>query len=186
MIGAPEALRIDLVNVFRPGWTRRKPSAFRDHLGPADGRVLARRLDEDGLDCFAGQLCKPYLVAREPRQQLFLLRDGGRFNAILERLTELACQLTIEFAWIATHARGHFRREQRRDHAVLIRRPDAAIQTDERRTRALLSGKAQRAVTQPLHEPLETDRHLVELPAQFRRDAINTGCPWKWGKSDGL
>jgi hypothetical protein len=44
---------------------------------------------------------------------------------------------------------------------------------DERRARALFPAEAKRAVEQAINEPLETNRHLVELPAKFRGDAIN-------------
>ena len=155
-------------------------------FNPPMGASLPGAWLKNSLNGFAGQLCKPYLVAREPRQQLFLLRGGGRFIAIVETLTELACQLTIEFACIATRCARSFPPRATPGPCRFIRRPHAAIQTNERRTRVLLSGKTKRAVEQPIHKPFEANRHLVELPTQLRGDAIDTGCPWKWGRSDGL
>src|ERR1035437_4832623 len=49
----------------------------------------------------------------------------------------------------------------------------SAIQTEKTSTRPLCPAKAKRAVEQAIHKPLETDRHLVELPAELRRDAID-------------
>ena len=43
----------------------------------------------------------------------------------------------------------------------------------ERRARALFAAESQRAVQQAVDEPLEADRHLVQLAAQLRRHAID-------------
>ena len=43
----------------------------------------------------------------------------------------------------------------------------------ERRSRALFAAEAKRTVEQAIDEPLEADRHLVELPAKLRGDAID-------------
>jgi hypothetical protein len=56
MIRSPEALCIDLLDVFGPGRTRREPSVLGYHFQPADGRAVARRTGEDGLDFFTRQL----------------------------------------------------------------------------------------------------------------------------------
>ena len=64
MIRSPEALCIDLVDILGPGGTRRKPSAFGYYLQPADGRAVARRAVEDGLDFFASQFGEPKLLWR--------------------------------------------------------------------------------------------------------------------------
>ena len=102
-----------------------------------------------------------------------LLRGGRRLNAVVDRLTELAREFAVDLAGIAAHPCRDLRREQSRDDSVLVRRPDAAIQTDERRARALFAAEAKRAVEQAVHEPLEADRHLVELSAELRGDAID-------------
>jgi hypothetical protein len=79
----------------------------------------------------------------------------------------------IDFAGIAAHPGRDLRREQTRDNSIFVRRPDGAIQADERCTRILFPAKAKRAVEQAINEPLEAKRHLVELPAKLRFDAIN-------------
>ena len=114
-----------------------------------------------------------YLPWRELRQHSFLLRRRRRVDAVVNGFAELVRKLTVDFAGIAAHARRDLRRQQRRDDAVLVGRPDAAIQADKGSTRALFPAKAQRAVEQAFDEPLETDRHLVELAAELRRDAID-------------
>src|SRR5581483_7912722 len=55
MLRSPEALGIDLVNVFRPGRTRREPSALGYDLQPVDGSAVTRRVSEDCLNLFARQ-----------------------------------------------------------------------------------------------------------------------------------
>ena len=60
-----------------------------------------------------------------------------------------------------------------RDNSVLVRRPDAAIPTDERRARTFFPAEAEGAVEQTGDEPLEAHRHLIELPAKLRGDPIN-------------
>src|SRR5665213_1152975 len=62
MIRSPKTLGINLVNVFRPGGARRKPSAFGDYLQPTDWRAVARRVSEDGLDFFACQFGEFHLL----------------------------------------------------------------------------------------------------------------------------
>src|SRR5512143_2303573 len=82
-------------------------------------------------------------------------------------------ELAVDFARISAHPGRDLRREQSRDDPVFVRRPDAAIQTDKRRARTLFPAEAKRAVEQAIHEPLEANRYLVELPPQLRADAIN-------------
>ena len=55
MIRSLETLRINFIDIFSPGWTRGEPAAFGHHFQPADGRIVARRTGEDGLDFFARQ-----------------------------------------------------------------------------------------------------------------------------------
>ena len=48
-----------------------------------------------------------------------------------------------------------------------------AIQTSKRGPCALFAAEAKRTVEQAINEPLEANRHLVQLPAKLRGDAIN-------------
>ena len=173
MVRSTEALRIDLVDVLGPGGTRREPSALGHHLHPTDGSAVAGRGGEDGLDPLASQITGPDVLGRECLQQRLLFGSGGCLNAVVDRFAELACELAVDLARIAAHARRDLRREQGRDDAVFVRCPDAAVQTNERRACALFAAEAKRSVEQAVHEPLEADRHLVEPPAELRGDAID-------------
>ena len=62
MIRSTKALGIDLVDVFGAGWARRKPSTLRHYFQAADGCIVARSLGENGLEFFASQLRRPYLL----------------------------------------------------------------------------------------------------------------------------
>src|SRR5882757_8103906 len=173
MIRPPEALRINLVDVFGPGRTRREPSAVRNHLQAADRCTIAWRMSEDALDWLAGEVCGPDLLRREPLQHFLLPRSGLGLDAIVKRFAELDLELAIDFPGVAAHSRHDLRREQCRHDAVFVRCPDAAVDAHERRARALLSSKAERTVEQASHEPFEADRCLVELPSKLGRHAID-------------
>ena len=96
MIGSLKTFRIDLVDIFGPRRTCREPSALGHHFQPADGRAIARRTGEDGLDFFAGQICESNLLRRESLQQCLLLRGGRRLNAVVKRLAELAREFAVD------------------------------------------------------------------------------------------
>jgi hypothetical protein len=56
-----------------------------------------------------------------------------------------------------------------RYYAIFVRRPDAVIKTRLKAgTSTLLSAKTKRAVEQSINEPLESNRHLIELAAKLR------------------
>jgi len=122
---------------------------------------------------FPSQVGEPDLRRREPPHHRLLLRSGRGLNAVITRIAELANEFAVDLAGIAARLGRDLRREQSRDDPVFVRRPDAAVQTKERRAGALLATKAQRAIAQAIHEPLEADRHFVELPPQLRGDAVN-------------
>ena len=118
--------------------------------------------------------CVQRTCSGESADEPLLLRRGGRrLDPVGDRLAELARQLAVDLAGIASGARGDLRREQRRDDAVLVRRPHRAVAAEEGGARALLAAEAERAVEQTVDEPLEADRHLVEPPAQLRAHAID-------------
>ena len=173
MVRALEALRINLVDILSPGRTRREPAAFGDYLQPANGRAVARSTGEGGLDFLPGQIRGPNLLRRESLQNHFLLWGSRCLDAVVNRLAKLAREFAVDLAGIAVHPRRDLRRQQSRDDSVFVRRPDTAIQAHERRTRALFAPEGKRAVEQAIDEPLEADRHLVELAAKLRGDTVN-------------
>src|SRR6185503_20663751 len=103
----------------------------------------------------------------------FFFGRGRSLRANVYRLSELACQFLIDLSGIAVHTCGDLRRQQGRNNSILIGGPNSAVETQERRTRALFSTKTQRAVEQAIHEPLEADWNLVELTAEFCCNAID-------------
>ncbi len=112
-------------------------------------------------------------MRRETPQQFFLPGRGRRLDAVVQRLTELAREVVVDLAGIAAHPRGDLRRQQRRNDAILVRRPDGAVQTRKRGARALLPAKAQRTIEQAIDEPLEAHGDLKKRPAQFGGHPVN-------------
>ena len=143
MIRSVEALRINLVDILSPRRTRREPSVLGQDLKPANGRPVAGRAGEDRLDFPSGQIFRPDLLRREFPQNLFLLRRSRCLHAVVSGLAELVREFAVDLPGIAVHPRGDLRRKQSGDDSVFVRRPHAAIQTDERGTRALFAAEAQ-------------------------------------------
>src|ERR1039458_3542514 len=104
---------------------------------------------------------------------MLLFRSGWRINALIGRLTELAREFVVDFAGIAARPRRDLRGEQTGNESILVGRPNGAIQTSKGGPGALFATEAKRTVEQAINKPLEANRHLVELPAQLRGDAIN-------------
>ena len=98
---------------------------------------------------------------------------GGCLNPVENGRAELARQFLIELARITIHPRSDFGGEQCRDDAILIRRPDRAVETKKGCTRAFLAAKSKCAVEETISEPLESGRHFDEFPAQLCSHAIN-------------
>ena len=176
MLLAAKTLAIDLVDILgtrRPGG---EPAAGRDHLDAADGRIIARCAVQNALDLLPRQLRRVHLLRRELRQPLFLVGRCRGLNPIGGRLAEALREIDIVLARIASRARGDFRGQQGRDDAVLVGRPDAAVQPVESRPGALLAAKAQPALDQAIDEPFKADRDLVETATQLGGDTIDHGA----------
>ena len=73
---------------------------------------------------------------------------------------------------LARH-RQHLRREQGQDDPVLVRGPHAAVTAEERRAGGLLPTERDSAGLQPVDEPLEAHRHLVQLTAVSCDDTVD-------------
>src|ERR1051326_7012836 len=172
MFRSPKAFHINLVDVLSTGRTRREPSALCHHLHTFEGCAITRSMGEDVQDLFAGKVFQANLLFRKVPYNLFFFGRGRSLRTGVYRLSELACQLLIDLSGIAAHTCSDLRRQQGRNNSILISSPDCAVETQERRTRALFSTKTEGAVEQAIHEPFEADRNLVELTAQFCCDAI--------------
>src|SRR5271166_4210949 len=55
MLFVTKTLRVNLVDVFRAGWTGREPAAGRDDLQPADGSAVTWSPGQFGQDRFSRQ-----------------------------------------------------------------------------------------------------------------------------------
>src|SRR6202008_2383648 len=113
------------------------------------------------------------LVWREPREGRFLLSGGGGVDPAVDGIAELARELAVELAWVAAGDRAHLGGEEAEHDAVLVGGPRRAVAPTERRAAALLAAEGERAVEEPIDEPLEAHRHLEEPPPESRRDQID-------------
>src|SRR5664279_3299973 len=104
MVGAREALGVDLVDVLGPRRTRCEPTTVRDDLDAADGRAVARRLVEHGVDLLAGELAGIEPVGRERGELLLLRLSGWCLDPIGERAAEVLRELVVEPSRVATAA----------------------------------------------------------------------------------
>src|SRR4029079_1685042 len=86
VVGAGEALGVDLVDVLGARRPRRVPAALGDHLDAADRRAVARRLVEHALDLLAGELARAELVGSERRELLLLRGVRRRLDTVGDRV----------------------------------------------------------------------------------------------------
>src|SRR5665648_47428 len=173
MVRSPEAFCIDFVDVFSPRRPRREPSALRHYLQPSDRGTITWRVGKDSPDFFASQVFDFNLLRRELLQCRLLFRSGWGFKTLVNRLTEFLRQVGINLARVAPCSGSDLCCKQSRDHPVLVRSPNAAIQADERRTGAFFTAEAKRAVEQAIHKPLETNGYLIELTVKPGGDTVN-------------
>ena len=104
VIGSPKAFRINFKDIFGTGRARCEPSVFSDNLDPADRRMIPRRVGENILYLFTGQVRGVNLLWRKFSQQPFLLPGGGRIDAFNDRMAKFPFELAVYFAGIPTHA----------------------------------------------------------------------------------
>ena len=128
---------------------------------------------EDLGNRFARQSRRLDLLRRQFAQQGFLLRGGFGVDTGRERQTEVFGHFLIQLRRIAACTSGHLAGQQRRDQAVLVRRPHRAVQAQERCPGAFFTTKAQRAVKQAIGKPFKADRHFVQATAQTRSHTVN-------------
>src|SRR5918996_117750 len=170
---AQQALSVDLVDVLGPGGPRGEPAVLGDDLQPPDGGVAAWRRGEYLEDRLASQLIRLDLLRGQFLQHLLLLGRRRHVRAPVERAPEALGELPIQLAGIRPGAGRQLCREQAGNEPVLVGRPHRAVAAQERGAGALLSAEAQRAVEQPLDEPLEAHRHLDEPPPEVGRHPVD-------------
>src|SRR5829696_10341702 len=158
VLGAEEALGVDLVDVLGPRRSRGEPRLVGDHLDAADGRAVAGRGGEHVDDRLAGQPISLHLLGGESLEQLLLAGPGRHVHSPVGGLAEPLGEPPIDLPGVGDAARGQLGRQEAGDQAVLVGRPHRAVAAKEGRARALLAAEPERAVRQTVHEPLESYR----------------------------
>src|SRR5271166_3603206 len=92
---APEALGVDLVNVLCAGRPRRKPSAGRHYLQPADRSIITRCRRQLRDNRLTGEVVVLDSIGRQLLEPGFLLRRCCHINARVMRRTEFGGELGV-------------------------------------------------------------------------------------------
>src|SRR5271156_2146384 len=87
-----EALRVNLVDIFRAGWTRGKPAAAGHDFQSTDLGVVAGSASQFGGDRLTSQARLLHRFWRKLLQACLLLRRGRRIDAGVVRCAELLGQ----------------------------------------------------------------------------------------------
>src|SRR5690606_5521549 len=173
MIRSAEALRVDLVDLLRPGRPGGEPPIFGHDLQSPDGGVVRRSPGQNGLDGLACERLRPHISRSEVFGVLLLFTCGRRIDALVDGAAELLLESGIVLGGIPPGHRHDLRRQQVEEDTVLVRRPDRAVAPQKRRPGALLPAKPVRTAQQTLHKPLETDRDLRPRPPDLRRHTVD-------------
>src|SRR5580704_9483426 len=166
MPGAMKALGVDLVDILGSRRPRGEPTATRGDLHAADGCIVPRSVRQNLIDRLAGEFRDPHLLPVELAELFLLLRVCRGVHAIGVYRAQFLSHGAVRIAGIPSRARRDLRRQKRRHQAVLVCRPDAAVESAERGAGAFLAAEAQTAVHQTAHEPFEAHRDLVQGPAE--------------------
>ena len=166
---ADETFRVDLINVLRCSDGRAATHPVRvDSLIFQQG-VIARRIHDfmdDGIPCHSVEALTPETVtfARRARKPASAGRSmRGCIISPAQPLRQFGKQNVRRLKPVLAEISG---REQSRNEAVFVCGPNASVFSKKRRAGAFLAGKIEAAISQPVHEPLESHRHLKHRPAQ--------------------
>src|SRR5207248_1634629 len=173
MLLAPEALRVDLVDVLGTGGPRGEPAVLGDHLEAADLRAVSRRFGEPGADRLAGERLRGHLIGGQLLQDRLLLRRRGSVDARVVPRAKLGHQLASVNAWVLPSPRQDLSRKQVEQDAVFVGGPSRPVLAQERCSGALLASETERSVEKPIDEPLEPDGNFAEWPSDLLRDTID-------------
>ncbi len=144
-----------------------------DNFEAAEAGAVARGGGAQCDDRITGQGGRREIARRQALEHRFLVRSCRCVHPFVHGRAQLVRQEPVQIGRGASGARRHLEREQIQDDAILVGRPHRAIASQERRARALLAAKPERAVHQTVHEPLEPDRHFDQRAADLLRDAID-------------
>jgi hypothetical protein len=84
VVAPTKALRVELVDVFRAGRTRRKPPVRGDDLQAADRRPVTWRRRQQSLDWVTGKLGGTDDSRRQVEKNGFFFRGGVRVDPLVE------------------------------------------------------------------------------------------------------
>src|SRR5580704_3974627 len=173
MVLTEEALGVHFVNLLRARRPRRKPPILCDHLDAAKGVAVSGSCGESPLDLLAGQFGDVDIGCRQFLQHGLLFPSGGSVNAFVDRISQVPCEFTVDFAWIFSRARRDFRRKKARNDPVFVRGPDSAVARKKRGAGTFFARKAKTAIEQAFDKPLEANGHLIEAASQPSADTID-------------
>src|SRR5262249_24800846 len=131
VLGAAEALGVELVNVLGSRQARREPAAVGYDLDPADRVAAAGGGGEDGADRLAGELAHVDVLRRDAGERRLLGGGGVDVDPIVDRLAERADELAVLLAGVAAGAGGHLGGQKPGDEAVLVGAPGLAVAAQE-------------------------------------------------------
>src|SRR6185312_66793 len=163
MIGAPEAFRVEFVDVLGAGWPGGKPTVGRRDFQAADRRIVAGRIRQPRGYWIARKRCCRDGLGREVLQLVLRLRIGRRVDTSVERLAKVCGDFAVMLARVFAGASRDLGGEEPEDEPVLVGRPDFAVAPKNARAGALLAAETTRSVEQPRREPFEADGHFPQL-----------------------
>ena len=145
---AAEALRVQLVDILRPGWTRGEPSVGGGNLEAADS--WRRCQVQWSLSAVIGSpaSCGRRDVGRRQaaREWPSLRGVAGASTRAYTGAPSSLREKAVQLGRVAAGAGGDLQRQQVHDDAVLVGRPHRAVAAQERGARALLAAKPERAI----------------------------------------
>ena len=103
----------------------------------------------------------------------FCCRRGRGVDARVVRRAELRGQIGVMHAGVFAGAGGDLGGQQVQNDAVLVGGPDRAVAAEEAGPRAFFAAEAEEPSNSPVGEPLESHRHLRQLPPQALHHAVD-------------
>src|SRR5512139_198560 len=116
------------------------------------------------------------MVRRQLLESSLLLRRCRDIDPLIKGPSEFVLDLSIKFPRVLPQFRRYLAGKKIHQDSVLIRCPDCAIPSEKGGSRTLFSCKAERAINQSVHEPLEAYRDLRQSPPERGGHALDHGC----------
>lgn len=168
-----EAFGVDFVDVFGAGGAGGEPAVFGAHFEAADGRAVGGRVGELGDDGFASERFSFHLIGRKGGQLGFFFAGGRGVDAIIDRVAELGDELLVVLARILAGDGQNFAGQQAKDDTVLVGGPNRAVLAQERCPGGFFAAETVGAIDEPVDEPFEADRNLLQRTAEIGGNAVD-------------